>query len=85
MYGAFFLAASVFQILLGWFLLFRPGPRVTDTLVDQGLWAPGGPTESDAVRFHPPSGYKHVFKRARNPTKIQHANEVLRAIWSKAR
>lgn len=27
-YGAFFLAASVFQILLGWFLLFRPGPRV---------------------------------------------------------
>lgn len=27
-YGVFFLAASLFQLVLGWFLLFRPDPRV---------------------------------------------------------
>lgn len=27
-YGAFFLSASLFQLVLGWFLLFRPAPRV---------------------------------------------------------
>lgn len=27
-YGVFFLAASVFQLILGWLLLFRAGPKV---------------------------------------------------------